>query len=152
MGDVDSHHLRLAVDSDAKAVATLWLRSRRASIPAIPAPVHSDQDVRQWVAEILIPNGGTWVLEGDNELVGMMTVREGWIDQLYVHPDHVGVGAGTVLLRQAKTLFPGGLDLWTFQSNVRARHFYVCHGFVPVGGTRGDNEEGAPDIHLHWDS
>ena len=151
MGSDDSHHLRLAVDSDAKAVATLWLRSRRASIPAIPAPVHSDQDVHQWVAEILIPNGETWLLEGDNELVGMMVLREGWIEQLYVDPDHFGVGAGTELLGHAKRLFPGGLDLWTFQSNFRARHFYECRGFVSVGETSGDNEEGAPDIRLHWD-
>jgi GNAT superfamily N-acetyltransferase len=143
--------LRLAVDSDAEAIATLWLRSRRTAIPSIPAPVHSDEEVHWWVAERLIPNGGTWVLEGAPGFVGMMTVRESWIEQLYVDPAHSGRGAGARLLGKAKKLFPGGLDLWTFESNIRAQHFYEVHGFVLVDQTSGNNEEGAPDLRYHWD-
>jgi GNAT superfamily N-acetyltransferase len=69
---------------------------------------------------------------------------------LYVEPSHVGKGAGSRLLEQAKRLCPAGLDLWTFQSNAGARQFYESHGFVPVDETSGDNEEGAPDVRYHW--
>jgi ribosomal protein S18 acetylase RimI-like enzyme len=144
--------VRPATASDAEVIATVWLRSRRASIPSIPETVHSDEEVRGWVSDVLLPNGGTWVVEDEVGVIGMMSVREGWIDQLYVDPVHFGRGTGTKLLDQAKQLYPGGLDLWTFQSNVRARRFYEAHGFRPVEETKGDNEEGAPDVRYHWDS
>lgn len=149
MGEVPGR-VRAAVASDVDAIATVWLRSRRASVPSIPEPVHSEEEVRRWVADVLVPSGGTWVLDGAGALVAMMILRRGWIEQLYVDPDHVGHGAGGRLVEQAKSLSPAGLDLWTFQSNARARDFYEAHGFVAVEETSGDNEEGFPDVRYHW--
>jgi GNAT superfamily N-acetyltransferase len=103
------------------------------------------------VSDVLLPGGGTWLVENEDELIGMMSLRDGWIDQLYVDPNYVGQGSGSKLMAHAKLLCPGGLDLWTFQSNVRARRFYETHGFRPVSKTTGDNEEGAPDVHYRWD-
>ena len=143
--------LRRATTSDADPIATVWLRSRRASIPSIPKPVHSDMDVRKWVADVLLPEGGTWVAESETGLIGMMSLRGCWIDQLYVDPVHFGQRVGSRLLALAKRLHPEGLDLWTFQSNTRARHFYEVNGFRSVEETAGDNEEGAPDVHYRWD-
>src|SRR5258708_40372951 len=40
--------VRRAHPADADAIADVWLRSRAASIPAIPPPVHDDADVRAW--------------------------------------------------------------------------------------------------------
>ena len=36
------------------------------------------------------------------------------------------------------------------EEDIDARRFYERHGFVVVGGTDGDNEEGAPDLRLEW--
>lgn len=143
--------VRLAGEVDAEAVATLWLRSRKASVPLIPEPVHSDADVRSWVAGVLVPAGQTWVLEGQAGIVAMMTLAHGWIEQLYVDPACCGMGAGSTLVQHAKSVF-SRLDLWTFQSNTRARQFYEGHGFLRVGETSGENEEGAPDVHYRWDA
>jgi ribosomal protein S18 acetylase RimI-like enzyme len=146
-----SYVVRPATASDAEVIASVWLRSRKTSIPRIPEPVHSDEEVRRWVSDVLLPNGGTWVVENESEVIGMMSIRDGWIDHLYVDPWKFGQGSGTRLLGHAKQLSPRGLDLWTFQSNVRARHFYETHGFRPVEMTQGDNEEGEPDVRYHWD-
>jgi GNAT superfamily N-acetyltransferase len=143
-------HVRLAGDADADVIATVWLSSRRASFPAIPAPVHSDEEVRRWVAGVLVPGGGTWVFERDDGVVAMLTLREGWVEQLYVDPRHFGRRAGSELLGHAKRCSPAGLDLWTFQANTRARRFYETRGFVAVEETSGMNEEGAPDVRYHW--
>jgi GNAT superfamily N-acetyltransferase len=143
--------VRSAGEADAEAVAAVWLGSRKASVPSIPEPVHSDEDVRSWVADVLVPAGQTWVLDGRPGVVAMMTLVDGWIEQLYVDPEWCGLGAGSTLVQHAKSLSSGGLDLWTFQSNTRARHFYERHGFVPVGETSGENEESAPDTHYRWD-
>jgi hypothetical protein len=67
--------VRQATALDAEPIAAVWLRSRRASVPSIPEPVHSDQDVRNWVSDVLLPGGDTWVAEDEGALIGMMSLR-----------------------------------------------------------------------------
>lgn len=141
---------RADADDAAEVTATL-LRSRRASTPGIPLPVHSDEEVGAWFADVVLPTRETWVVDAVNGGIAALLVLEpGWIDQLYVDPDHLGRGLGSCLVELAKATSPDGLDLWTFQANARARRFYEHHGFVAVGTTDGDNEEGAPDVRYRW--
>ena len=143
--------VRPATNSDAQAIASLWIRSRQASIPAIPKPIHSDGEIHRWVSDVLLPGGGTWLIEDDDELIGMMTLRDGWIDQLYVDPGFAGMGLGTQLLDFAKRARPQGLRLWTFVSNAGAQRFYERNGFKEVERTDGSqNEERAPDIQYEF--
>jgi GNAT superfamily N-acetyltransferase len=141
---------RPAVGDDAAPVAAVWLRSRHASVPAIPAPVHSDDEVRDWFATVVLPNREAWVIERENHIVALLVLDGTWVDQLYVDPEWTGNGLGSRLLVLAKELRPAGLDLWTFQSNHGAQRFYERHGFAAVAFTDGHNEEGAPDIHYRW--
>jgi GNAT superfamily N-acetyltransferase len=138
--------------ADAATVAELWWTTRQASVPAIPQPVHDADDVRRWVEDVLIPAGGTWVVERGGDLVAMMTLEGSEIDQLYVAPDRQHQGLGTMLVELARQLSPGQLSLWTFRSNRRARKFYEALGFVVVGMSDGDNEEGAPDLRYRWEA
>ena len=135
---------------DAAAVAEVWLRSRKASVPAIPAPVHTDDEVRAWFAEVVLLERETWVAEVDGEVVGLLVLDGDDVDQLYVDPAVTGEGIGSRLLERAKVERPGGLDLWTFQANTGARRFYERRGFAEVARTDGDNEEGARDVRLAW--
>ena len=112
--------------------------------------MHDDADVRRFFAEVVLPTRETWVSEVDGTVVALLVLEDAWVDQLYVHPGHVGRGLGSTLLAHAKERRPAGLDLWTFQSNAGARRFYERHGFVAVAMTDGDNEEGAPDVHYRW--
>ena len=132
------------------AIADLWLRSRKAAVPAIPAPVHSDDDVRKWFTDVVLPTRETWVINDGDDITAMLVLEDGWVDQLYVAPGHTGRGLGSQLIALAKNRSPAGLDLWAFQSNRDARRFYERHGFVAVAMTDGDNEEGAPDVRYHW--
>jgi GNAT superfamily N-acetyltransferase len=141
---------RRARPEEATAIADVWLRSRYASIPAIPPPVHSDEDVREYFAHVVLPQGGTWVVEAGTGPVALLVVVNGWIEHLFVDPDWTGQGLGSRLVERAKQLCPDGLELWTFEANVGARRFYERHGFVVVGATDGDNEEGAPDVRYRW--
>jgi GNAT superfamily N-acetyltransferase len=141
---------RRARSDEALAVGDLWLRSRYASIPAIPPPVHSDDEVREHFASVVLPRRELWVIEIDGGLVAVLVLDNGWLAHLYVDPEWTGRGLGSRLVNLAKALHPNGLDLWTFQSNVGARHFYERHGFAALDTTDGANEEGAPDVHYHW--
>jgi GNAT superfamily N-acetyltransferase len=131
-------------------VANLWLRSRQASIPANPPPVHDDDDVRAWFAAVVMPTREVWVVEEEGAVVALMVLEGHWVDQLHVDPDRTGRGWGSQMVGLAKQLRPGGLELWTFQSNIGARRFYERHGFEAVEMTDGANEEGAPDVRYRW--
>jgi putative acetyltransferase len=140
---------RRAGAADGEAVADVWLRSRRASEPAIPPPVHTDDEVREWLDSVVVDRE-TWVIEEDGAVVALLVLDGGWVDQLYVDPACTGRRLGSRLMALAKARCPSGLDLWTFQANVGAIRFYAHHGFVEVGRTDGDNEEGAPDLRMRW--
>jgi GNAT superfamily N-acetyltransferase len=119
-------------------------------VSAIPAPVHSDEEVLAWFDAVVLPTKEVWVTEEAGGILAVLVLEDDWIDQLYVDPDHVGHGIGRELMAVAKARRPGGLRLWTFAANARARRFYERHGFAITTSTDGDNEEGAPDICYEW--
>ena len=142
--------IRRADAAEADVLAELWLRSRRAAVPAVPAAVHTDAEVHRWIEEAVFPSSEVWVADRGGQVVALMVLDGRWLDQLYVEPTSVGGGIGGAMLDVAKCLRPAGLSLWTFETNDRARRFYESHGFVATGGTAGDNEEQAPDVRYDW--
>ena len=143
--------LRRASAADAYAVAEVWLRSRRAAIPTVPAPVHSDDEVRHHFETVLVPTRETWLAEVEGSVIAVLVLDGDELDHLYVDPDWQGRGVGSKLVRLAQLRRPSGLALWTFQANHPARSFYEWHGFFPVRWTDGStNEERAPDVRYAW--
>jgi ribosomal protein S18 acetylase RimI-like enzyme len=146
--------LRRAVPADAAAVADVWIASFAQGLPSV-VRAHDDADVRRWVASHLVPATECWVATDDGEVVAMMALSRGWIDQLYVIPGAQSRGVGSALLRlaQQRSAEEGweSLQLWTFQVNDPARAFYARHGFREVELTDGAaNEEREPDVRLAW--
>jgi GNAT superfamily N-acetyltransferase len=142
--------VRRAGPADAAAVADVYLASFRTALPAVRL-VHSDDQVRAWIRDRVIPED-TWVALDGTEIVGMMALSPGWVDQLYVAPNRLGEGIGGRLLDLAKRRSGGPLELWTFQVNARARRFYERNGFVALEETDGSgNEEREPDVRYRWD-
>lgn len=142
--------VRRARGEEAGDIAGVWLRSRAASAPEIPPPVHTEEEVRAWFQHVVIPEREVWVADDGGAVVAMLVLEDEWIDQLYVEPGHTGRGIGGRLMAVAKQQRPRALRLWTFEANVRARRFYERHGFVATGSTADDNEERAPDVHYEW--
>jgi GNAT superfamily N-acetyltransferase len=144
--------LRRGTEADAAAAADLWLRARRAAAGRIPAPVHSDDEVRDWFASHVARETELWVAEDEaGSLTGLLVLDGQSLDQLYVEPDLTGRGIGAELLAVAKRERPDGLELWTFASNTGAQRFYERHGFVAIRRTDGSrNEEQSPDILYVW--
>jgi len=150
--EVDGVEVRPLESPDCAEAAAVWWRSRTADSTQLPAPVHTQDEVRRWFADVLLPDGQTWLAEADEGgIVGVLTLDGDDLDQLYVVPERSGEGIGSMLVDLAKSLRPDGLALWTFQSNTRAQRFYAGHGFFEVRRTDGAaNEEHAPDIRMVW--
>ena len=127
--------LRRARVDEWREVAGVWLRSRMASIPAIPPPAHPDEEVRAWFRDVVLPNREVWVADADGAVIGVLVLEGDWVDQLYVDPAWSARGVGSSLIAIAKQERPDGLRLWTFQANQGARRFYERHGFVATDTT-----------------
>ena len=142
--------IRPATDSDAGSIAELYLASFKATYDFPLA--HTDEQVRRWIAGVVIPSREVWVAASTEGLiVGMMVLDDHMLDQLYVAPGETGKGLGSRFLDLAKGRSPAGIDLYTFQVNAYARQFYERRGFVEV--ERGDgstNEERQPDVRYAW--
>ena len=141
--------LRLATPEDAAAIAVVHRLAMRVSLPFLPE-LHTAEEDLWFVRERLSANNVVWVAEVAGAVAGYIAFHDGWIDHLFVHPDHQGRGLGPVLLDKA--LEDGAeRQLWTFQQNTRARAFYEKRGFVAAEFTDGEgNEEKTPDVRYVW--
>jgi len=76
MDDVD---VRRATHADGDAIADVYLASFTATYRFTLA--HSDQQVRRWIAEILLPNEEVWVVMDRGEaVVAMMALSSEMLD------------------------------------------------------------------------
>lgn len=150
MGIVPWHmvSMRRARLDEAAEMTELYMASRRAALPYLPE-VHDTGETLTWMAGQIL-EAEVWVAERQGRVAALMVLQDNQLDQLYVAPEHQGCGLGGRLLDLAKRRRPGGLTLWTFQRNHRARTFYERRGFRPVQFTAGDNEEGEPDVRYEW--
>jgi len=142
--------LRRATSADSAALADIWLRSYGAALPTVRR-AHTDDEVRGWIRDVVVPTRETWVADAGGDVVGLLVLGPGEIDQLYLDPDWRGRGLGDRFVGLAQQLFPSGLSLWCFQVNEAACRFYERHGFVAVERTDGSgNEEREPDVRYVW--
>jgi len=131
-------------------VADVYLRSFKGTY-SFPL-AHTDEQVRDWIRDIIVPTRETWVaIAATGLVVGMMVLEGAELDQLYIAPSWTGRRIGSHLVELAKRLRPTGLSLYTFQVNQRARRFYERHGFEFVDENDGArNEEHQPDVRYAW--
>lgn len=112
--------------------------------------LHTPDEDRWFYLERVYKSCVLWGTFADDALTGIIAFQSDWIEQLYVLPEAQGQCIGSQLLEIARDA-SDRLQLWTFQRNVRARHFYEARGFVLVEQTDGArNEEKEPDARYLW--
>jgi ribosomal protein S18 acetylase RimI-like enzyme len=142
--------IRRARPEDADAVAETYVASFATLFRFLP-DVHSDDDRRRFITEVVPQDHEIWIAEEDGRVVGLAAVGESTLGHIYVHPDFHGRGIGTALLEQTKSLRPEGFTLWTFPANEPACRFYERHGLRAIEyGDGSGNEEGVPDVRYEW--
>ena len=71
---------RRATLGDAGAVADVYLAARAAASPGV-AWAHTDEDVRRWIAGVLIPTCGMTVVVDGLTLHGYIAMDGEWVNQ-----------------------------------------------------------------------
>jgi len=136
---------------DMDRAAAIHRASFDRALPAL-AGLHTPEEDRWFFRQRMFATCQLWGYFDNQQLVGIIAFREGWVDQLYVLPSSQRRGIGTALLAIAQGQFPS-LSLWTFQRNKAARRFYQKQGFTLVKEMHGSaNEEKEPDAMYRWSS
>jgi GNAT superfamily N-acetyltransferase len=148
--DPASFLIRPAEARDADAIAAVHRTSMREALPYLP-DLHTAEEDRAWVANVVLPHQEVWVAEAGGRVVGVAALDGDMLAQLYILPCEQGRGIGSALLAKAIARRPNGMRLYAFQRNTRARGFYERRGFVAVEfGDGSGNEEGEPDVLYQW--
>ena len=141
---------RRASLNDLTAVARIHRLAFFHAMPHMPV-LHTPEDDLAFYSTIVFPRTQIWITEQRGTATGFIAFRAGWIDHLYIHPDHQRHGLGSSLLALAQAS-ADCLRLWTFQCNAGARQFYERHGFrIELETDGATNDERQPDILYVWE-
>ena len=143
--------VRTAAANEADTIADVFVASFR-TLTFLPR-IHTDDEIRTWIREVMVPSHEVWVAEVEGEIVGLAALAGDLLGHLYVRPDAQRHGAGSALLEQVKSVRPAGFRFWVFQRNENARAFYEARGCRLVELTDGSgNMEKEPDALYEWRS
>ena len=147
-------HIRAATINDLREIITAFkaARSQMKYLPALHTP---EEDTNYFKHQIM--DGGMFIAETidsiHNKIVGIMAVKDNWLNHLYIVPQFQKKGVGRVLLQEAQRQSATGFKLWVFQQNTGAIRFYEREGCVLLeerDALQADNEEHLPDKKYEW--
>tara|TARA_R110001599_G_scaffold78314_2_gene212960 strand:- start:1604 stop:2065 length:462 start_codon:yes stop_codon:yes gene_type:complete len=141
---------RVATVADAPLIARIHREARTVAMPWLPV-MHTPAEDLAFFRDEVLAAGMTELGLLESQPVGFCTRQADWIDHLYLLPSAWRCGLGSALLRRAQAASPH-LQLWTFQRNLVARHFYESHDCRAAEFTDGArNEESEPDVRYVWE-
>jgi putative acetyltransferase len=87
---------RYAVYDDCPAIARLHRLSMFTAMPFLPR-LHSPEEDPGFYRDQIFPVNRIYLVEAE-QLLGFCAFDDGWINQLYIHPDCQRQGIGSVLI------------------------------------------------------
>jgi putative acetyltransferase len=136
---------------DFEPVTRLWRRAREVSLPEFQREKGHPFEMDQWFfKEHILKENNVTLADLDGQPVGFMAMKDDFIDQLYIDPDHWHMGIGSAFLDHARSIAPRHLWLYTLQVNHVARAFYQKQGFVARKFGISPPPESEPDVEYHW--
>jgi putative acetyltransferase len=133
-------NIRPSLPSDADALLEIWLHSVRASHTFL-----TEADIQSLLPSVrhyfALPSLELWMLCTDSGVpVGFMGLSGCVVDALFLAPEHLRQGGGTLLLEHARRLKGTPLCVEVNEQNPAALQFYLARGFTVVGRSPVDTE------------
>ena len=123
-----------------------WKASHRDFCTPAFVEAHTPQAQTDYLRREMEAGKRLYLLEQDVP-VGIVSLRENVIADLYVHPDFQHQGYGTQLLRFAVSQCRGTPTLWVLNTNTAARSLYARQGFTETGN-RKPLKQGMAEIEM----
>lgn len=155
---MDDVSIRMARHYESDACVDVFRAAWR-GMSFVPQDLHTPAEDRQWMRDVFASQlvlvaeaeASAETVDSVNRIVGLLSMGDGTVHNLYIRPGFQGRGIGHRLIETAKTCSGGELRLWVFEPNEGAIRFYERHGFVTVRKTDGrENEEKVPDRLMGW--
>lgn len=143
--------LRRYAAADEDAVIELWRRTWQAAYPQINFAARLSWWRARWREEIVPSAEIVLAVAASGDVIGFVTVdrQTRYLDQIVVAPEHWGSGSAALLIAEAQSLSPSGLDLDVNTDNHRAIRFYEKQGFV-ISGAGTNPISGKPVHRMRW--
>ena len=141
-------------DSNLESAAKVHSISWKDSHLSFCSPAFLERHTPQRQGEYIrskIDSGARFFLLMEAEAIGVVSVTENLIEDLYVLPEYQGRGYGTQLLRFAMAACTGRPSLWVLESNAGARRLYEREGFCLTGKKKALSGKIA-EIELAWNA
>jgi GNAT superfamily N-acetyltransferase len=116
----------------AKIHSVSWQASHRAFCKADFVALHTPERQREYLLGKLQTGYKLYMLL-DAEPVGIVSVKESLIEDLYVLPEKQNKGYGSALLKFACAKCAGTPTLWILENNVNVARLYRRKGFTETG-------------------
>ncbi|MBX9567716.1 MAG: GNAT family N-acetyltransferase [Candidatus Obscuribacterales bacterium] len=144
---------RIATSNDARALAIVHCGSINETFGGILDDYVEARSIdyceERWEERFVRNSSTTLALVRGEQIVGFASIASsddggtvGLLERIYLHPRVLGSGHGNTLIHWCEqTLKPRGkktIELWVFEVNARARHFYEKHGYKPDGCSKVD--------------
>ncbi len=119
--------------SQAAAVHSVsWKESHRSFCTPDFVALHTPQRQQEYIINKM--NGGSsFYLLVEEKPIGLVSVKENLIEDLYILPKKQNMGHGTRLLQFAMKQCSGKPTLWILENNTNAKRLYLRMGFRETG-------------------
>lgn len=124
-----------------------WKESHRAFCTPDFIKKHTPERQQEYLQNKMSGGAKVYLLV-DEKPVGIVSVTDSLIEDLYVLPEMQNRGYGTKLLQFAISLCPGIPVLWILENNTGAKRLYRRMGFQETG-RRNAITNGLDEIELH---
>lgn len=137
------------IDIAAAIHSESWKESHRAFCAPDFVELHSQEHQKEYLLEKMKAGTLLYMLfdEAYGKNVGIVSVTENLIEDLYILPAEQNKGYGTKLLRFACSKCPGKPTLWILENNLNAARLYQREGFS-LTGRRNNIDKGLDEIEF----
>jgi putative acetyltransferase len=121
--------IRLYQEKDVAAIIDTWYQASLIAHPFLTETFLQEERIK--LREVFLPRSMTWVYEDAGQVVAFISLYDGEVGGLFVHPSKQRQGIGQALMDQAASLHDF-LELDVFEANKLGQAFYAKYGFVPI--------------------
>lgn len=142
--------IRPAREDEYDAVARIWMTSAAAA-GLCTASDDFLQKLRARIPDEIAKGWHLYVAVDDEVIVAMLALvpADKCLHQIFVAPNHLGHGIGTMLMAFAREKMPDEIWLHASTANTRATRWYESEGFVKEREEVRDDEP-APRVYYRW--
>ena len=127
---IEVNETNLAQAAEVHSIS--WKESHKSFCSPEFIEMHSPQHQEEYLREKLA-NGSKLYMLVEEKPIGMVSVTESLIEDLYILPKMQNMGFGTELLRYAMERCEETPTLWILENNKDAERLYRRIGFKPTG-------------------